>query len=187
MNAPYPTAPDSPETPSESHAAPDPSKAHPPAATGTPARTDSHRRSLARTIQEKVLFVLAWLVLGLGAIGVVLPILPTTPLVLLASLLFAKSSPRFDAWLQRTRLYRSYVVPFRESGGMTARKKIAMFSVTAATCGLSFALVSFLPARIILAAVVCGMGFALLRIIKTISPEEDARLRAQWTAATEAE
>lgn len=138
------------------------------------------RRSLTRTVGEKILFILAWLMLALGAVGVVLPILPTTPLVLLASLLFAKSSPRFDAWLRRTRLYRSYVVPFRESGGMTARKKVAMFTVTAFTCGISFALVNFLPARIILAAVVAGMGFALLRIIKTISPEEDAAVRSSW-------
>lgn len=138
--------------------------------------------SLTRTIKEKLLFLLAWVVLALGAIGVVLPLLPTTPLVLLASVLFAKSSPRFDAWLRKTRLYRSYVVPFRESGGMTARKKITMFAVTAATCAISGAFVQFLPARIILAVVVCGMGFSLLFVIKTISPEEDERLRAQWAA-----
>ena len=112
------------------------------------------KRSIHRTVAEKALFALAWLVLGLGAVGVVVPILPTTPLVLLASALFAKSSPRFDAWLRTTRLYKSYVVPFRETGGMTARKKVSMFAVTAATCGLSFMLVDFLPARAILAAVV---------------------------------
>lgn len=145
-----------------------------------PSSPTSRSRTLARTVGESILFALAWIVLALGAVGVVIPILPTTPLVLLASFLFAKSSPRFDAWLRRTRLYRSYVVPFRESGGMTTRKKVTMFAVTAATCGVSFALVSFLPARIILAAVVAGMGFALVRVIKTISPEEDAILRASW-------
>ena len=67
--------------------------------------------------RSPVTYVAAWLVLGLGAVGVVVPILPTTPLVLLASALFAKSSPRFDAWLRTTRLYKSYVVPFRETGG----------------------------------------------------------------------
>ena len=146
----------------------------------SPASPTRRSCTLVRTVGEKVLFALAWLVLALGAVGVVIPILPTTPLVLLASFLFAKSSPRFDAWLRRTRLYRSYVVPFRESGGMTTRKKVTMFAVTTFTCGISFALVSFLPARIILVAVVAGMGFALVRIIKTISPEEDAILRASW-------
>ena len=136
------------------------------------------KRALHRTLIEKILFACAWLVLALGAVGVVVPILPTTPLVLPASALFAKSSPRFDAWLRTTRLYRSYVVPFRETGGMTARKKVTMFAVTAATCAISFMLVDFPPARAILLLVVCGMGVALATRIKTITPEEEARLRA---------
>ena len=131
-----------------------------------------------RTVLERILFALAWLVLGLAAVGVVLPILPTTPLVLLASALFAKSSPRFDAWLKTTRLYKSYVVPFREAGGMTLRKKWTMWGVTAVTCAVSFLLVEFLPARVILIAVVAGMGIALATKIRTITPEEEARLRA---------
>lgn len=136
------------------------------------------KQTFRRSVFEKVLFVLAWLVLGLAAAGVVVPLLPTTPLVLLASALFARSSPRFDAWLRTTRLYKSYVVPFRETGGMTARKKLTMWGVTAATCAVSFLLVEFVPARVMLAAVVVGMGVALVTKIKTITPEEEARLRA---------
>lgn len=135
------------------------------------------KRPLHRTVAQRSLFVLAWLALGAGAVGVVLPIVPTTPLVLLASALFARSSPRFDAWLRSTHLYGSYVVPFRETGGMTVRKKATMFSVTVATCALSFVLVEFPPARAILVAVVLGMGAALLFRIRTISPEEEARVR----------
>lgn len=136
------------------------------------------KRSVTRTVLEKVLFCLAWLVLALALVGVVLPLLPTTPLLLLASGLFAKSSPRFEAWLRGTRIYRSYVVPFVETGGMTARKKRRMFAVTAAMCTVSFMLVEVLAARVVLAAVVAGMAFALIRIIKTITPEEEARLGA---------
>jgi len=50
-------------------------------------------------------FILAWLFFALGAIGVVLPVLPTTPFMILALWAFAKSSKRFHDWLYQHRLF----------------------------------------------------------------------------------
>lgn len=76
---------------------------------------------LEEKIMIKVLLILLGLVcVALGALGVVTPGLPTTPLLLLASWSFYKSSPRLQQWLLRSALGK-YIVEYQKKNGMTIR------------------------------------------------------------------
>jgi uncharacterized membrane protein YbaN (DUF454 family) len=70
-----------------------------------------------------VFIVVGVLALGLGAVGVVLPIVPTTPLLLLAAICFAKSSKRLNDWFKNTKLYQNNLESFVRGEGMTKKSK----------------------------------------------------------------
>lgn len=83
----------------------------------------------------------AWVCFAVGCIGIVVPVLPTTPLVLLATLLFAKSSPRCHRWICSSKVYRTYVVPFRQAGGMPLSVKVRVLAVSWGVMAVSALLV----------------------------------------------
>ncbi|MGT2749673.1 YbaN family protein [Streptococcus orisasini] len=61
--------------------------------------------------------------LAVGLAGIILPILPTTPLLLLAGFCFARSSKRFEKWLRSSRIYQFYVADYAESKSISASRK----------------------------------------------------------------
>lgn len=88
-------------------------------------------------IMRRYLYITAGCVAtGLGAVGVVVPGLPTTPFVLLASWCFYKSSPRLRAWLLASFLGR-YIRDYTNRGGLTTGRRIFVILLMAAMVTIS--------------------------------------------------
>lgn len=91
---------------------------------------------------KKQLTKAVWLSAGIvclviGAIGIILPILPTTPFLLAAAGCFCKSSPKMYNWLLNNRLFGKYIKNYRDGKGVTIKTKIIALSFLWATIGFS--------------------------------------------------
>lgn len=85
----------------------------------------------------KFLFILLGsIAVALAMVGVVVPGLPTTPLVLLASWCFYKGSPRLQAWLLKSFLGK-YIREYKEKGGVTTRKRSYIILLMATMVAIS--------------------------------------------------
>ena len=113
---------------------------------------------------------LGLLCFGLGALGAALPILPTTPFLLLASFFFAKGSDRFHAWFRGTGLYRRYLENFVRTKSMTARSKALLLGSVSLMLLVPFCLTENLWARGGIAAVIALRYYYFLFHIKTAPP-----------------
>jgi len=89
---------------------------------------------------------------GLGAIGIVLPILPTTPLLLAAAACFCKSSTRLYNWLINNRWFGEYIRNYKAGKGLPMKTKIITLTFLWVTIGVStiFFLSRLLPPSLVL-------------------------------------
>ncbi|MDO9544945.1 MAG: YbaN family protein [Synergistaceae bacterium] len=104
-------------------------------------------------IKKTFLIVAGVVSIALGGIGVFLPLLPTTPFVLLAAGCFAGSSPAMHRWLCRSRFFGEYIENYRTNAGVSKSIKIRAIVFLWAGLALSAAAVHKPLVRVILAVV----------------------------------
>lgn len=108
---------------------------------------------------KKILYLLLGFAgLGLGALGAVLPMLPTFPFLMLAAFCFARSSERVDRWFKGTKLYQENLKDFADGKGMTARTKVRI--MVTVTLLMTVALVAMGVKGVVAGCVVLGFVWA---------------------------
>lgn len=113
-----------------------------------------------------------FLAMGLGAVGVILPILPTVPFLLLAMFCFAKSSEKLHRWFMNTKLYKKHLATYVKKEGMTVKTKLGIIIPVTILMAIGFALMARAPiGRIILTVVWAAHLIYFIFIVRTI-PEK---------------
>jgi uncharacterized protein len=102
---------------------------------------------------------------GVGIAGIFIPVLPTTPFLLISAALYARSSTRFYNWLINNRIFGKFIKDYREGKGIPLRLKIITITLLWITisCSATFA-IDMLWVRIILVIIAAGVTFHIIRI-----------------------
>ena len=104
---------------------------------------------------KKIIYIITGCIgLALGAVGAVLPLLPSFPFLLLAAVCFGKSSERLNNWFVNTKLYKNNLESFVEGQGMTWKTKIKIMITVTVLMTIGFIMMNqVVVGRIVLACV----------------------------------
>lgn len=120
------------------------------------------------TLRQYTYLISGFLTLGLGALGAMLPVLPTTPFVLLAAYCFSKSSPRWENWLRNSPAFGPVLRDWQEHKGVRPQVKLlAICMVLAALMGSCW-LSAFTPWICATATILVSIGLWVVWRLPTI-------------------
>jgi len=110
--------------------------------------------------------------IGVGIVGIFIPILPTTPFLLISAALYARSSKRFYNWLINNKIFGRYIKNYREGKGIPLKLKIFTIAFLWITIGCSaiFAIDIFWV-RVILVVIAIGVTIHII----SIKPKDKAK------------
>ncbi|MEK6676837.1 MAG: DUF454 family protein [Planctomycetota bacterium] len=123
-------------------------------------------------MRQRLFLVLGLLNVVLGVVGLLLPLLPTTPFLLLAAFLFARSSDRMHRWLLTHRTLGSYVHAFRNKSGLSRKQKIRVAASFTVMLGMSAYFAPLPMVRVGVAALWFFWMVVLFRIKSTVEPTQ---------------
>lgn len=121
-------------------------------------------------MKKRFYSVLGAILVVLGAVGMVVPLLPTTPFLLLAGYLFAQSSDRMNQWLLTHRFLGPYIHAFRSNQGVTITQKVRIGISLTITMGVGFYFAPVQAVKYTVAGIWLFWCFMLYRMKTAASP-----------------
>ncbi len=95
---------------------------------------------------KKIIYLsIGFVGLGLGAVGSVVPILPTFPFLLIAAFGFGKSSERLDRWFKNTKLYKNNLESYVKGRGMSIKTKVRIIVTVTILMTIGFLMMNAVP------------------------------------------
>jgi len=131
---------------------------------GHPMESDNQARATGTWV--RILLIIAGTIfVGLGIVVIFVPILPTTPFLLLAAACYARSSQRFYGWLLNNKWFGNYIRNYLERKGVPLKVKVLTMALLWITIGSSAAFaVHSSVVRLILILVAIGVSLHILSI-----------------------
>ncbi len=127
-------------------------------------------------VKRIVYMILGFICLGLGSIGIVIPVLPTVPFYLATVFFFAQSSQRLHNWFIGTDLYKKHLESFVQKKGMTMKTKIGIMVPVTVLMTIGFIMMKkVILGRVVLAIVwICHVLYFCfgVKTIKEMQPVE---------------
>jgi len=126
---------------------------------------NDNKATAIRTWIRILLIIAGTFFVGLGIVGIFVPVLPTTPFLLLAAACYARSSQRFYGWLLNNKWFGSYIRNYLERKGVPLRVKAVTVTLLWITIGSSVAFaVNILVVKLILILIAVGVSIHILSI-----------------------
>ncbi|MGM0854803.1 MAG: YbaN family protein [Bacillota bacterium] len=123
---------------------------------------------------KKVIYLLLGLIfMGLGMVGIVLPLIPTTPLLLLASFFFVRGSERFEVWFKGTSVYKKHLEGFIRHRSMTLRQKVTLLIFSDIMILIPLILSDRMIVKMILSLIIVYKYYYFIFKIRTVAVHGD--------------
>ncbi len=126
---------------------------------------NDNKATAVRTWIQILLIIAGTFFVGLGIVGIFVPVLPTTPFLLLAAVCYSRSSQRFYGWLLNNKWLGSYIRNYLERKGVPLRVKVVTVTLLWITIGCSVAFaVEILVVKLILVLIAIGVSIHILSV-----------------------